>query len=130
MRQGMPDNTHLRWTGHVNDWGYGIVTWHGRSRKVHDVVFEHYYGPVPEGLELDHVCRVRDCFSPWHLEIVTKRENILRAVPYRSQVLKRFCPLGHPYDEDNTYLYQGHRHCKECVRRRVRERRALLKVST
>lgn len=72
------------WTGTKNQNGYGHTA-HGPLRRnlVHRFVFQLLVGPVPEGLELDHLCRVRHCCNPEHLEPVTHRENVLRAFAAR-----------------------------------------------
>ena len=57
---------------------YGRVWYRGRERQVHIVVYELLVGPIPDGLVLDHTCRVRLCANPAHLEPVTVRENTLR----------------------------------------------------
>ena len=64
------------WTAGVAGHGYGYVWHEGRMRRAHAVVYEHLVGPVPEGKELDHRCRVRRCVNPDHLRPVTHRENI------------------------------------------------------
>lgn len=87
------------------------------------------FGPVPEGLELDHLCRVTACVNPDHLEPVTHRENILRSsAPMAKQAKQTHCIHGHPLSGDNLYTTkQGKRHCKTCTNRRGNEARALLK---
>ena len=67
-----------RWTGAHNSTGYGYVKVDGRQVSVHSVAYELFVGPIPEGLELDHLCRVRDCANPEHLEAVTRAENLRR----------------------------------------------------
>lgn len=62
------------WLRSVDAYGYGKL----RNRGAHRVAYEHFIGPVPEGMQLDHVCRVRSCVNPWHLEPVTVGENIRR----------------------------------------------------
>lgn len=73
------------WTGYTSRLGYGIFGPGGRSvtMPAHRWSYEHFVGPVPDGLELDHLCRVRRCVNPLHLEAVTHRENCLRAVAAR-----------------------------------------------
>ena len=63
------------WMGHVKDNGYGGMSKEGRNRRAHVVIYEQYNGPVQDGLQLDHLCRVRCCVNPSHLEPVTQKEN-------------------------------------------------------
>jgi hypothetical protein len=144
-------------------------------RYAHRAAYEEAYGPIPDGLVIDHLCRVRWCCNPEHLEAVTNRENILRgeSPPARNARKERCdrgheltfqaggkrycatcrrvwriahgeinprgpkserteCPQGHPYDEENTYVYvrgdgSTNRACRACrsgATRRYRERRA------
>jgi hypothetical protein len=67
-------------------------------------------------LTIDHLCRVRHCVNPDHLEAVTCRENLLRGETLQAaNVAKTECPQGHPYDEENTYVYpNGRRDCRTC----------------
>lgn len=66
------------WTAYVNDDGYGMFRDNGRLLSAHVWSYEHEHGPVPDGLELDHTCRVRACVNPAHLEPVTHAENVRR----------------------------------------------------
>lgn len=120
--RGVWEGECLRWTGAHNSEGYGIVSWRNRSRHIHTVVWEESEGPLPEGYETDHTCRTKDCFNLFHLELVTKRENVQRAVPFRVYTL--VCSQGHRYSPENTYVWNGHRACKECRRDAVRRMRA------
>jgi DNA-binding transcriptional regulator YiaG len=63
------------WQGHIGQLGYGWI----KRGPVHRVYFEQARGPVPDGMELDHLCRVRHCVNPDHLEVVTRSENVRRA---------------------------------------------------
>jgi len=67
------------WMGKVNKFGYGSLYWQGRERIAHRLLYETVRGPVAAGLQLDHLCRVRCCVNPAHLEPVTPRENVRRA---------------------------------------------------
>ena len=74
------------WEGTTVAGGYGhLSVGRVRRRYVHAVTFEHFRGPVPEGLELDHLCRVRGCANPWHLEAVTHAENVRRGLAGQSR---------------------------------------------
>jgi hypothetical protein len=111
------------WTGALA-WGYGrIGERSGRIVPAHRVMYELCIGPIPDGLQLDHLCREPGCVNPLHLEPVTTRENILRGIgacARNAQVTH--CPHGHPFDEENTRHKVKGRDCRECHRIRERER--------
>ena len=107
--------------------GYGgFVSQVTSSRQAHRVAYERWVGPVPPGLDLDHLCRTPSCVNPEHLEAVTHRVNCLRGrSPAARAARTTHCPQGHPYDEANTGRYpNGHRRCRTCHRTRERERHA------
>jgi hypothetical protein len=83
--------------------------------------YEHHFGPIPDGMQLDHLCRNRRCVNPEHLEPVTGAENVRRAA-----VTKTHCPQGHSYSGSNLYVPPGgtsQRQCRTCIRNRARNRR-------
>lgn len=108
------------WTAATDTKGYGkffVGKIEGKTklRQAYRVAYELEVGPIPEGLDLDHLCRVRLCVNPLHLEPVTHRTNVLRGegMPARGVLFTR-CPKGHPYDEENTYWYGNNRKCRKC----------------
>lgn len=105
--------------------GYGRFWLNGRPRGAHQVAWEMKHGPIPDGLEPDHLCRVRHCVNDAHLEPVTRAENTRRggsgAVAAARQLAKTHCPQGHPYSGDNLYVTtSGYRKCRTCGRESLR----------
>jgi hypothetical protein len=111
------------WTGAKNKGGYGYFRLDGKQRYAHIVIYEAEVGPIPEGLELDHV-KARGCTSPScvrvaHLEPVTRRENLMRSTSFvADNATKTHCPENHPYDMVDS---AGRRCCRTCRRRQWRE---------
>lgn len=106
------------WTSYINSRGYGYVPKNGTSRAAHRIAYELVIGPIPKGLEIDHLCRVRRCVRPDHLEAVTTKENILRGTcPPAINSKKTSCASGHAFTEENIYITpNGRRNCRECRR--------------
>ena len=108
------------WTAFLYPSGYGHFQYpaHG-SHLAHRFSYELVFGAIPIGLTIDHLCRVRHCVNPEHLEAVSLRTNTLRGKTITARnAVKTHCLRGHPYDLLNTYLHQGRRHCRECNRLR------------
>lgn len=118
-----PDTGCLLWTGHKTHDGYGLISIHGTNRVVHRVMYNLFAEPIPDGLELDHLCTVRHCASVPHLEPVNHWTNLLRGTtPSALNARKTHCKHGHPFDLLNTYWTpQGHRQCRTCLRSRTRK---------
>lgn len=114
------------WTGYIMPNGYGSQTVLGRSVYAHRYAYELAVGPIPKGLEIDHLCRVRRCVNPAHLEPVTRQVNTLRGTSSAAYyALRTSCELGHPFNEANTRVdAENKRHCRTCVREYARQRRA------
>jgi hypothetical protein len=127
-----PDGCWI-FTGSKDKLGYGRATTGSRAdgtkRPVltHRVTYEHFTGLIPDGLELDHLCRTPACCNPAHLEPVTHRENLLRGNGVGAiNAAKTQCPHGHAYSPENTAIWaDGQRRCLTC--RRARQRAAYLK---
>lgn len=105
------------WTGYITEGGYGrfgVAVDGSRQRhgweikRAHRVVYELYRGQIPNGLDLDHLCRVRSCVNPDHLEPVTRSANLRRCD--RSHLRKSHCKHGHELSETKS----GTRLCRVC----------------
>jgi len=115
------------WTGFIDRHGYGRFRVEGRVGKTlfaHRVSYELFVGPIPAGLQIDHLCRNHPCVNPRHLEPVTQKENCLRGEsPFARNFRKTACINGHPFSEENTYARKrGGRDCKTCNRLNRRRR--------
>jgi hypothetical protein len=119
------------WTGNLSK-GYGIAMVGSRTDgtrrflSMHRVAYAELRDEIPEGLDLDHLCRNRACWNPWHTEPVTRAVNLARGlgsvVNGAWQRAKTRCPAGHAYDDINTYdRPDGSRGCRACIRKRGRE---------
>jgi len=107
------------WNGYIEKNGYGRIFSGGKMRWAHIVSYELFVGDIPEGEELDHLCRNHSCVNPSHLEPVTHQENMVRSpigAPATHRA-KTHCPQGHPYSGDNLITYRGMRYCRECGKR-------------
>lgn len=109
------------WTTSTDKGGYGLanqIHW-PRSRMAHRVSYELLVGPIPDGLEIDHLCRTPACVNPDHLEPVTHAEN-----QRRRRWMKTHCPNGHDLDSDgNRYVRtSGTYQCRTCAREAARIR--------
>lgn len=132
-----PDEVHRRislspsgcwlWMGSVfQNSGYGRIKVSGRTMVAHRFAYEVLRGPIPGGLTLDHLCRVRRCVNPDHLEPVTPRVNVLRGETITARNAgKTQCDRGHPLAGANLFVRKdGRRRCRECERRSQRRLRS------
>ena len=116
------------WAGYINELGYGqhFYTVDGKTKYVyaHRLMYEELVGAIPQGLVIDHLCRVRCCVNPKHLEPVTASVNTLRGEGVGVNKRKTHCPRGHEYTPENTqYRNTGWRVCRTCNRARLERQR-------
>jgi hypothetical protein len=124
------------WTLALVHDGYGSANWRGGKKRAHRLAYELTYGPIEEGMTLDHLCQNKACIRPDHLEPVTSEENIRRAAERRAgQRLTRNakrpgrtqdrCGVGHALTDENLYVApSGSSYCRTCRNDRRRARYA------
>lgn len=112
------------WTGRIDRYGYAQYSERGQMVGAHRVSYTALCGPIPTGLQVDHLCRNRACVNPDHLEPVTQLENARRGAAAR----KTHCVNGHAFTPENTYrrpgVGGGRRSCRECNRQSALHYRA------
>jgi hypothetical protein len=130
-RYDVDENGCWLWRGGRFENGYAQIRYDGKTRRAHRVIYEVLVGPIQAGLVLDHLCRVRHCVNPDHLEVVTERENIYRGLGLAGiNAAKTHCVNGHEFSPENTYYSPNahRRSCRICSRDaqvRYKERKAL-----
>lgn len=129
-RQAIMDRVEIRpngcwrWKLGVDKDGY--AQWSGAyktmgTNRPNRVMYILTKGEIPNGLELDHICNIRRCVNPDHMQPLTRQENQALAVHYGRNLTE--CKNGHPFDEENTYVAKdGERCCRSCNRERQRAR--------
>ena len=92
------------WPRSLNSNGYGTVTLSGgRNTTAQRWIWEKHNGPVPEGMEVDHLCDERACWEILHLQLLTHQENVLKGTsPAAEAARQTHCAQGHPFDAENT----------------------------
>lgn len=117
IRRG--DDECWGWIGAKHPFGYGCFEhWRLKATLAHRISYMLLVGPIPEGLELDHLCRNTECTNPRHLEPVLPKVNKARGIGVGAKnIVKTHCPHGHEYTPENTWVSKmGERNCRECFR--------------
>lgn len=111
------------WTGSLTHDGYGRFHVDGRTVVAHRWLYQQLVRPLDDAETLDHLCRVRRCCNPDHVEPVDVGTNTLRGYGLSAQnARKDTCKRGHLLTPDNLYVYDdGRRSCRECMRMHWRE---------
>lgn len=113
------------WTACLDHDGYGVFYADARNVRAHRFSYQVFRGCIDRGLTIDHLCRVRCCVNPDHLEVVTKRINTLRGIgPVAINARRMTCINNHPFSPDNTYTHLNKygypsRSCRACNREYV-----------
>ena len=108
------------WTGVHFDSGYARYRNKSlsSSERAHRVVYETLVGPIPNGLVLDHLCEIKDCVNPMHVEPVTDSENLHRSGITNNSInrAKTHCIKGHEFTRENTIIARNgtKRVCRTC----------------
>lgn len=87
LRYTIDENGCWLWSGCVDVGGYAVFSVRRKTKKVHIFTYTQKNGPVPVGLQLDHLCRVRRCINPDHLEVVTNAVNSARGARWGSPIV-------------------------------------------
>lgn len=122
---GYVDKTETCWLWTANTLrGYGTFRADRRTHRAHRLAWELARGPIPPGLVVDHLCRVKRCVNPSHLEVVPQAINVrrgLRPITPNHNTAKTHCVRGHSFSGDNLLVkLDGTRSCRACQRMRRR----------
>lgn len=106
------------WNGQINQGGYGFITLNKKTVLAHRASYEFLKEEIPKGLVIDHLCKVRNCVNPDHLEAVTLVENTMRGdCPWAINARKTHCSNGHEFSDKNTKKdSRGNRRCIQCAK--------------
>ena len=107
------------WVGSLSEKGYGIFYHNYKTTRAHRMSLELSGSTIPHGMQIDHLCRVRNCVNPSHLQIVDAKTNVRRGVGVTAiNAMKTACDSGHRLSAENTYIdktsYKTSRLCRAC----------------
>lgn len=111
------------WTGGLTDEGYGYYWLSGRTYGAHTIAYKDLVSDVPAGMHLDHLCRIRNCVNPDHLEVVTPAVNSERA--NKPRVEATHCNHGHEWTPENTLPLGESKRCRQCILVRGHRKRGI-----
>lgn len=143
FRQYILDNVKIvpygcwEWQRKLSKEGYGRIGINYKVFLAHRVSYTIFKGSIPDGIDIDHLCRNRKCQNPDHLELVTRGENVRRGMAWKVsgmlQRAKTHCPHGHPYSEENTIIVKdkkgNYRSCRVCRSIKHRQKYAEMRKS-
>ena len=117
------------WTASLNSYGYGKFRYNSMDQGAHRFIYEYLNGLIPKKLEIDHLCRNRDCVNPTHLELVDHNTNLKRGNAISTICsTKTQCPNGHPYSGKNLLIIKAKygigRRCRICYKKSIEKYRA------
>ena len=123
--ESVPTTACWLWKGSINKNGYGKFCLAGRSTLAHRASYIIFVSSIPEGLVLDHLCQIKNCVNPDHLEPITQQENIRRAkagyinlkplgVIFPPRIVKPYCAYGHRLNKENILRINQRKVCKTC----------------
>ena len=102
------DGKCLRWISNKSHNGYGMFSFKGKTQGAHRFSYEYHHGSIDTDLEIDHICRVRDCINPKHLRAVSRIENMFNSETHKA--VMTHCSRGHLLVKRED----GYRFCKPC----------------
>ena len=108
------DSGCWEWQGNLSVKGYGRIGLRGKLYKAHRICYELFYGKIPKGNDIHHICKNKRCCNPRHLENMTHSDHSITDNHYSNQSQ---CKHGHEYNEKNTIIYRGGRVCLICSKK-------------